>query len=177
MRKAAEKIVSLEKDTKSPVYRLAKRHLITEQAASFDENTSDAKRKMMIGDGASDLATRAVVDLFVGFGGVVARQKVKDGADAFVSINSLAPILPLAVGPAAYARLIGTPHQALYLRGVEMLSSEGVTIQSEELRAAFEQAFAAREGRFVLVRVEPIFAPLHGLPRYDELVARAFPAG
>lgn len=98
-------------------------------------------RKMMIGDGASDLATRAVVDLFVGFGGVVARQKVKDGSDAFVSINSLAPILPLAVGPAAYARLIGTPHQALYLRGVEMLSGEGVTIQSEELRAAYERAF------------------------------------
>lgn len=98
-------------------------------------------RKMMIGDGASDLATRAVVDLFVGFGGVVARQKVKDGSDAFVSINSLAPILPLAVGPAAYARLIGTPHQAVYLRGIEMLSGEGVTIQSEELRAAYERAF------------------------------------
>jgi len=98
-------------------------------------------RKMMIGDGASDLATRAVVDLFVGFGGVVARQKVKDGADAFVSINSLAPILPLAVGPAAYARLIGTPHQAVYLRGVEMLTGEGVSIQSEELRAAYERAF------------------------------------
>jgi Haloacid Dehalogenase superfamily, subfamily IB, phosphoserine phosphatase-like len=101
-------------------------------------------RKMMIGDGASDLATRPEVDLFVGFGGVVARQKVKDGSDAFVSINSLAPILPLAVGPAAYARLIGTPHQALYQRGVEMLTGDGVTIQNEELHAAFEQAFAKR---------------------------------
>ncbi len=99
-------------------------------------------RKLMVGDGASDLATRSVVDLFVGFGGVVARQKVKDGADAFVSVNSLAPILPLAVGPAAYARLIGTAHQAVFQRGLELLTTGGgVTIGSEELRAAFEQAF------------------------------------
>ena len=32
-------------------------------------------RKMMIGDGASDLATRPEVDLFIGFGGVVARPE------------------------------------------------------------------------------------------------------
>src|SRR5690606_34008963 len=42
-------------------------------------------RRLMVGDGASDLATRSVVDLFVGFGGVVARQKVIDGAEVFVS--------------------------------------------------------------------------------------------
>ncbi len=98
-------------------------------------------RKLMIGDGSSDLATRSEVDLFIGFGGVVARQKVKDGADVFVESRSLAPILPLAVGPAAYIRTIGTVHQAVFNRGLELLLGDEITIQSEELRAAFEQAF------------------------------------
>jgi phosphoserine phosphatase len=40
-------------------------------------------RVVMIGDGISDLETRPDVDLMVGFGGVVAREKVKLGADAW----------------------------------------------------------------------------------------------
>ena len=99
-------------------------------------------RKMMIGDGASDLAARPEVDLFVGFGGVVSRQKVRDQADAFVSVNSLAPILPMAAGPTAYGRVIGTPHQAVFERGLEFLAGEdGISVQSGDLRAAFERAF------------------------------------
>ncbi|MFN8449773.1 MAG: HAD-IB family phosphatase [Anaerolineae bacterium] len=98
-------------------------------------------RKIMIGDGVSDLAARQEVDLFVGFGGVVARQKVKSNADIFVETKSLAPVLPLATGPAAYIRTIGTPHQAVYNRGLEMLLSDAVSINSDELRAAFEAAF------------------------------------
>ncbi len=98
-------------------------------------------RKMMIGDGSSDLAARSEVDLFIGFGGVVTRQKVKDGADIFVQINSLAPILPLAAGPAAYIRTIGTPHQAVFDRGLQLLLGDGISIKSDELRTAFEAAF------------------------------------
>ena len=98
-------------------------------------------RKLMIGDGSSDLATRPEVDLFIGFGGVVARQKVKDQADVFVESKSLAPILPLAAGPAAYIRSIGTAHQAVFDRGLQLLLDGAVTIRSAELRAAFEQAF------------------------------------
>ncbi len=98
-------------------------------------------RKMMIGDGSSDLAARAEVDLFVGFGGVVTRQKVKDGADIFVQVNSLAPILPLAVGPAAYIRTIGTPHQAVFDRGLQFLLGDAVSVKSDELRSAYDGAF------------------------------------
>jgi thiol-disulfide isomerase/thioredoxin len=56
MRKAAEKIVSLEKDTKSAAYRLAKRHLLTAQADKFNEESSDADRKKMIDEIAQFLA-------------------------------------------------------------------------------------------------------------------------
>lgn len=100
-------------------------------------------RKLMIGDGVSDLAARAEVDLFIGFGGVVARQKVRDEADIFISVNSLAPVLPLAVGPAGYARLIGTPHQAVFEKGLA-LAADGVTIKRDDLREAFANAFRSR---------------------------------
>lgn len=39
------------------------------------------ERTIMIGDGASDLETKPDVDRFVGFGGVVSRPKVRQGAD------------------------------------------------------------------------------------------------
>lgn len=39
----------------------------------------------MIGDGASDLEARPAVDLFIGFGGVVARPVVRENADVFVT--------------------------------------------------------------------------------------------
>ena len=38
-----------------------------------------------IGDGASDLEARAAVDLFIGFGGVVVRLRVKQNADFYVT--------------------------------------------------------------------------------------------
>lgn len=99
-------------------------------------------RRLMVGDGVSDLATRSVVDLFIGFGGVVSRPKVRDGADAFVDTNSLAPILPLAAGSSGYARVIGTPHQAVFERGLELARAGGLTLRGEELRTAFEKGFA-----------------------------------
>lgn len=39
------------------------------------------ERVVMIGDGISDLETRPDVDVFIGFGGVVSRSKVKDECD------------------------------------------------------------------------------------------------
>ena len=98
-------------------------------------------RRLMIGDGASDLATRPVVDLFVGFGGVVARDKVKNEADAFISINSLAPVLPIAAGATGYAKVQGTPHQAIFDKGVQIAHEHGLTIREASARDGFEKAF------------------------------------
>jgi len=42
------------------------------------------KRVAMIGDGVSDLETMPEVDTFIGFGGVVARAKVRDGAPHWI---------------------------------------------------------------------------------------------
>lgn len=97
-------------------------------------------RRLMVGDGASDLATKPVVDLFVGFGGVVARDKVKNEADVFVHLNSLAPILPLAAGPNGYSKVINTPHQAIFDKGL-MLAQTGMSIKNTTMNDAFQKAF------------------------------------
>ncbi len=47
-----------------------------------------------IGDGVSDLETKGVVNLFVGFGGVHTRARVKENADVYVSEPTLRAVLP-----------------------------------------------------------------------------------
>lgn len=50
---------------------------------------------VMIGDGVSDLETKPVVDLFIGFGRYVARERVRRDAAAFItSLAELPPVLP-----------------------------------------------------------------------------------
>jgi phosphoserine phosphatase len=39
----------------------------------------------MVGDGATDLEARPPADGFIGYGGIVVREKVKAGADWFVT--------------------------------------------------------------------------------------------
>ena len=50
-------------------------------------------RVVMVGDGVSDLETRPEVDLFIGFGRYVAREKVRAGAAAFVRALDEIPAL------------------------------------------------------------------------------------
>jgi phosphoserine phosphatase len=98
-------------------------------------------RRFMIGDGSSDLATRPVVDLFVGYGGVVARDKVKTESDIFIQSASLAPVLPLAGGSSGYHKVKGTPYQAVFEKGIHVALDGGVNFKSPEQRDLFAAAF------------------------------------
>jgi phosphoserine phosphatase len=40
---------------------------------------------VMIGDGATDMQARPPASAFIGYGGIVVREKVKEGADWFIS--------------------------------------------------------------------------------------------
>ena len=51
---------------------------------SFIKDISSVQTVMM-GDGISDLETNAVVDLFIGYGGVISREAVKNQAPAFIT--------------------------------------------------------------------------------------------
>lgn len=99
-------------------------------------------RSLFVGDGASDLATRSTVDLFVGFGGIVARENVRIGADVWLTAKTLAPILPLAAGANGYARCVGTPHQKVFDKGIALTRTAMVEIADETIRHSFEESFS-----------------------------------
>lgn len=100
-------------------------------------------RKLFVGDGVSDLHTRPVVDLFVGFGGVARRAKVENGSDVYVPANSLAPVLPMAAGESGLDALRGTPHEAILERGLALCrDSASVNFRNPALNAAFMATFA-----------------------------------
>jgi len=98
-------------------------------------------KRLFVGDGASDLATQSVVEMFVGFGGVVARENVRTHAAAWLEAQSLAPILPLAAGPTGYAKCVGTPHQRAFDKGISLARTRMFTLRDEDTRGAFEEAF------------------------------------
>jgi len=99
-------------------------------------------RRMMVGDGSSDLASQSVVDLFVGYGGVVSRDKVKDGSEVFVQNLSLAVMLPIATGKVGWEKVQGTKHEAIFRKGIELaLDAQNVLFKDEEQRNAFIQEF------------------------------------
>jgi phosphoserine phosphatase len=49
----------------------------------------------LIGDGATDAEARKAVELFIGFGGVTIRDRVRDLADVYVTEPDLTSLLPL----------------------------------------------------------------------------------
>ena len=65
-------------------------------------------RSLLIGDGVSDLAARDVVDLFVGFTGVVARPHVVSESQVLITGGSLAPLLLVALSEAEIESLSTT---------------------------------------------------------------------
>ncbi|MDH3425980.1 MAG: HAD-IB family phosphatase [Acidimicrobiia bacterium] len=100
-----------------------------------------AGRRMLIGDGTSDLLAAGSVELFVGFGGVAVRPKVRAGAPVFLTELSLSPVVVLAAGPAARGRL---PHQAqrqLFDQGTAMAAA--ALWNDRELADAFAAAVSA----------------------------------
>lgn len=73
----------------SPTARTRGKNIVAQQLiAEFG-----ARKSIMIGDGASDLEVRGDVDFVVGFGGFAVREKVKQGADAFILSFSELPSL------------------------------------------------------------------------------------
>jgi phosphoserine phosphatase len=102
-------------------------------------------RRMMIGDGVSDLKTKDDVDLFVGYGGVVRREKVETGSDVYVSSASLAPILTLAAGPEGRELLKDTEFHSVYEVGLSLCRQPSrVAFRSAAWEAAFSGSFGPK---------------------------------
>jgi phosphoserine phosphatase len=75
-------------DTNSPLTRAGGKEIVVREVRHETPG-----RAAFVGDGASDLDTKQAVDLFIGFGGVVVREKVKEEADVFVTEPDLRYVL------------------------------------------------------------------------------------
>ena len=86
-------------------------------------------RSMLIGDGMSDIAARSVVDLVVGFGGVVTRPRVWSEARVFIKANTLSPVIPLALSSREQTALRETPHSDILADGICLIETRAVVFK------------------------------------------------
>jgi len=88
-------------------------------------------RSMLIGDGVSDLAARGVVDLFVGFTGVIERPRVAAESEVLITGASLAPVVPLALDESEQAALSGTVYREVLDEGLRRMDAGEVIVRKE----------------------------------------------
>lgn len=100
-------------------------------------------RSLLIGDGASDLLAARRVDLFVGYGGVIERERIVARAPAFIHSRSLAPLLALALGPAGLEQLEQTDYPYLHEKCLHLIEQGELTFQDERLSQKFGKAYQA----------------------------------
>lgn len=98
-------------------------------------------RKIVIGDGITDLETRECIDLFVGYGGVVKRDKVERESEIFLNCNSLTPFLVIAAGTEGCKKLMPTKYRKYVGRGLDLLFhpkhvkiTRGISLKLGELK-------------------------------------------
>jgi phosphoserine phosphatase len=98
-------------------------------------------RALLVGDGISDLMARPAVDLLVGFGGVVRRERVAAEADVFIECDSLAPILPLSTSPSDCQRCDRMGYGSLLRKGLRLIREEAVHFRDSAMRERILEAY------------------------------------
>jgi hypothetical protein len=99
-------------------------------------------RVMLIGDGLSDLEAMSHVDLFVGFGGVVYRERVAAQSPAYIKTPHLSPIVPLALGRLGYS----APWRYLMNDGAQRIAAREVIFNDEDMREMLMAAIQRGNG-------------------------------
>lgn len=100
-------------------------------------------RALLVGDGSSDLLAGKAVDLFIGFGGVIARERVRREAPVFLHSPHLAPLLLIAAGPAAIRQFPSGPHFDTFIDGFKLTQTGAISFKDERLKKKFFRAVDA----------------------------------
>lgn len=120
----------------------------THGKSSVIERLLEGKRgkSLLVGDGTSDLVASTAVDLFVGYTGVVERERIVKHAPVLLRSRSLAPLIVLSVGISATARLEGGEHQALVRKACKLIDAGALEFNDQQLCECFESAYLKRAG-------------------------------
>ena len=103
-------------------------------------------RSILIGDGTSDLAACRTVDLFVGFTGVVARERVVQDAPLVLSSESLAPVLVVAGGVDVNQKLKYSGYQNLCRKAYDLIDAEVLRFNDNNLKEDFLSVYRRERG-------------------------------
>lgn len=99
--------VRLELDAKGRYRDFDRRSPLTraggKESVVLDVRARSHGKALYVGDGVTDLEVKQAVDLFVGFGGVSVRERVRREADVF--ITDLAAVAPLVFGQSSIQRM------------------------------------------------------------------------
>lgn len=98
-------------------------------------------RALLVGDGVSDLMAQPAVDLLVGFGGVVRRERVAAEADVFIDCESLAPVLPLSASPSDCRRCASAGYGPLLGKGLRFIREGAVHFRDRAMRERIFDAY------------------------------------
>jgi len=113
--------------------------------AVIEELAGNETRTMLVGDGITDLEARQSVKLFVGFGGVVRRERVAQEADVFIESPGLEAIVPLALAEGRAKRLIGTEHEKVFQDGIDILKQGLVKFRNQTLKRQVDERLQSLE--------------------------------
>lgn len=87
-------------------------------------------RSVFIGDSSTDIACKNIVDIFVGFGGVVERSIVRDNADIYLSHPSPAPLICIILHPSEIANLQESKFAELLKKAQKLFNTTTTTTAS-----------------------------------------------
>ena len=100
-------------------------------------------RSVLIGDGTSDLAASETVDLFVGYTGVVARDRILENAPLVLTSRSLAPLIVVAGGVEVDHRLDQSGYATLCRKAYDLIDEHALSFNDTAVQSSFVDAYDA----------------------------------
>lgn len=107
-------------DKSSPlVAKYGKLHISEKISEEFGKSA-------LIGDGSNDMEAAEALELFIGYGGAIRREKVMESSDIYVECNSFAPLLKILLDDDELKSYKKGVHKELVERGINLYSDSVV---------------------------------------------------
>lgn len=103
-------------------------------------------KSLLIGDGTSDLVAGSAVDLFIGYTGIVERDRIVQSAPVLLRSRSLAPVIVMSAGMEAMTRLEGGDHRALVGKARRLIDAGALVFNDQGLGERFGNAYRKMAG-------------------------------
>ena len=83
-------------------------------------------KSVLIGDGKNDIEAADELELFIGYGGAVKREKILEASEIYIECNSFAPIIPILMDEEEMKPFRQGQYRELIERGLNLLSDSVV---------------------------------------------------